>query len=64
MFPLTFYKLQSKKGSSTINVSKGQKVSKGQQIAGVGCTGYSTGNHLHFGVLLKGTYVDPLPYIT
>lgn len=49
---------------ATINVSKGQKVSKGQQIAGVGCTGYSTGNHLHFGVLLRGTYVNPLPYIT
>lgn len=49
---------------ATINVSKGQKVSKGQTIAGVGCTGYSTGNHLHFGVLLRGTYVNPLPYIT
>lgn len=48
---------------STIKVSKGQKVSRGQVIAGVGTTGYSTGNHLHFGLLLNGTYVDPLPYI-
>ena len=48
---------------ASINVSKGQKVSRGQVIAGVGSTGYSTGNHLHFGLLLNGTYVDPLPYI-
>lgn len=48
---------------ASINVSKGQKVSRGQVIAGVGSTGYSTGNHLHFGLLQNGTYVDPLPYI-
>ena len=48
---------------SSINVSKGQSVAAGQQIANVGCTGYSTGNHLHFGTLLNGTYVDPAPYL-
>jgi murein DD-endopeptidase MepM/ murein hydrolase activator NlpD len=49
---------------ATINVSKGQTVTAGQQIGTVGSTGYSTGNHLHFGTILNGTYVNPLPYIT
>lgn len=42
----------------------GQKVTKGQQIAKVGSTGTSTGNHCHFEVRLKGKIIDPMPWIT
>ena len=34
-----------------------------QKIAGVGTTGYSTGNHLHFQVSLNGKYIDGLSLI-
>lgn len=48
---------------TSINVSVGSQVTKGQLIATVGSTGASTGHHLHYGVLKNGTYVDPAPYI-
>lgn len=44
-------------------VSSGQQVTKGQVIALVGTTGVSTGNHLHFEVLLNGSVTDPEPYL-
>lgn len=44
-------------------VSAGQKVVKGQQIGGVGTTGQSTGNHLHFQVEENGVAVSPDKYL-
>lgn len=51
---------------SSIGVSAGQSVSKGQYIGGVGNTGYSFGNHLHFGVTigtLPGNWANPWNYL-
>lgn len=41
----------------------GDTVSQGEVIALVGTTGQSSGNHVHFEVIVNGKNVDPAPYI-
>lgn len=44
-------------------VKKGDFVKKGQVIGGVGSTGISTGNHLHFEIRCNDIPLDPLDFL-
>jgi murein DD-endopeptidase MepM/ murein hydrolase activator NlpD len=47
----------------TILVSVGQGLTRGQQIATVGCSGWCTGPHVHFQVIVNGVVVNPLRFL-
>lgn len=49
--------------NSSLAVSAGQKVSKGQTISYCGSTGDSVGTHLHFEVWKGGSHVNPYNYL-
>lgn len=48
---------------SDIDVSVGQRVSRGEKIGDMGNSGRSTGTHLHYEVHLNGTPVNPMTFI-
>ena len=47
---------------SSINVSVGQDVKKGDIMGYTGHTGLALGYHLHFSVLVNGVYVNPIEW--
>jgi murein DD-endopeptidase MepM/ murein hydrolase activator NlpD len=48
----------------SFDVEKGSQVRRGQVIAEMGSTGFSTGPHLHFEVRQDGQIVDPLDFLS
>ncbi len=44
---------------SALSVAEGDHVEKGQIVGYAGSSGYSTGPHVHYEVLLNGKYIDP-----
>lgn len=48
-------------GSTAVKV--GDRVTQGQVIGRVGCTGTCTGPHVHFDVIVDGIIVNPLRYL-
>ncbi|MCF2532272.1 M23 family metallopeptidase [Yinghuangia soli] len=48
---------------SRIDVGEGKRIRRGATVGLVGNTGYSTGAHLHFEVLVDGAFADPLTWL-
>ncbi|MGI6093407.1 MAG: M23 family metallopeptidase [Negativicutes bacterium] len=49
--------------NSQNNVREGQQVEKGEVIAYMGSTGWSTGSHVHYEVRVNGTAVNPANFL-
>jgi murein DD-endopeptidase MepM/ murein hydrolase activator NlpD len=47
---------------SSFTVKKDQMVSKGEIIGRTGVTGLAGGDHLHFGILVHNTFVNPIEW--
>jgi murein DD-endopeptidase MepM/ murein hydrolase activator NlpD len=47
---------------SQVEVKKGQRVEKGQEIGRTGATGLAGGDHLHFAILVSGIPVEPIEW--
>ncbi len=47
---------------SSLEVSAGDEVQRGQLLGASGATGLAGGDHLHFALLVRGVYVDPLEW--
>ncbi|NGM71658.1 M23 family metallopeptidase [Sphingobacterium sp. SGL-16] len=57
-------KLQSVYGHlSFITVQEGQSILSGYPIGIIGNTGRVTGEHLHFGLMYNGIYIDPWQFL-
>ena len=49
--------------ASKLFVKAGQSVDRGENIAAMGSTGWSTGPHIHFEVIVNGVKYNPLNYV-
>ena len=49
---------------SRVNVNVGDYVTQGTKLGEIGNTGYSFGAHLHFGLMINGSWVNPMNYLS